>query len=469
MAERGKKGSLRAPIVTVLGHVDHGKTTLLDKIRESNVAVREAGGITQKIGASVYTTSEGREITFIDTPGHAAFSQMRKRGAGMADICILVVAADDGVKPQTREAIEYIKKSGAAMIVALTKIDLETANVEAALGSIEKEGIYLEKRGGDVPYVLVSGKTGEGAKELVELILLVSDLLEVSGDEKGELAAWVIETSREKAGCSVSVVVKQGVLRVGDEIEAEGLSAKVRGLFDWKGKSVKRVLPGEPALVLGFSQLPAVGARVVGFSGGMQAKEEKWGRGDIEIGEEQVGVVLKANSAGCLEAILASVPEGCVIVSSGVGEVVEGDVFLAKSTGVEYILTFESRVSAGVKKLAEMEGVKIQTFSVIYELLDRMEELVSAKKKVILGKAKIITSFPFNNKRVAGGKVLAGKIGKGVGVTLVRGEKSLGMAKIVSLKKLKDDVDEVGEGEEFGVILSPQLDFESGDVIVSAQ
>ncbi len=461
-------GDLRPPIVTVLGHVDHGKTTLLDSIRKTSVAEREAGGITQSIGASVITTHEGKKITFIDTPGHVAFSKMRSQGAKVADIAILVVAANDGVKPQTEEALKYIKEAKIPFIVAITKIDLATGNIEKVKKQLEKAGVSLEKRGGEVLPVSVSGKTGKGVPELLEMISLVAELSEIKADKEGQLEAVIIETGKDKRGPLVSSVVRNGTLSVGEEIMAGNVGAKIRGLFNDKGKSVKKVFPGEPAQLLGFSQLPPVGSRIRSIKPGEELKPQTDEKRTVEeISEGQIPVVVKAKSAGALEAVLANVPENIVVVYSGVGDVNESDVFLAKSASEASIFVFGAKVSRGVLKLAGTEGIKIERFDVIYELFDRWVELGQAKEVKILGKAEVIATFPYDDKLVAGCKVIEGRIAKSDNFVLMRGDSELGEARVASMRKEKQDIDKAEKGEEFGVIFKPQLDFRVGDVILS--
>lgn len=462
---------LRQPIVTILGHVDHGKTTLLDAIRKTSFAKREAGGITQSIGASEVQTKEGKRITFIDTPGHAAFSKMRSQGAKVADIAVLVVAADDGVKPQTKEALTHILEAGIPYLVAVTKIDLPSASLETVKGQLEKEGVLFEGRGGDVPLVGVSGKTGEGVDELLEVINLMAEVNEIKADEKGSLEAVVIETSKDRRGSLVSVVVRNGTLRVRDEIKADGIVARVRGLFDWQQKPVKEVLPGQPALILGFSELPPVGS-MISYSGvevvlGERRRKVKEKRGSVKE-EGQILLVVKSRNAGSLEAVMAGLPKEVSVVSSGVGEVSENDVFLAKASGA-YIFTFGAKVSPAVSRLAATEGVRLESFDIIYKLFERLEELIEEGKRKILGRAQILASFPFDDKKIAGCRILQGKIKKNDLLILTRGEKEIGEVRVISLKKQKDEVNEVKEGEEFGVLFMPQLDFEKGDVLISVE
>ena len=463
----------RQPIVTVLGHVDHGKTTLLDVIRKTSVAQKETGGITQGIGASTITTKEGKNITFIDTPGHAAFAKMRSRGAKLADIAILVVAADDGVKPQTKEAIEYIKKAGIPFIVAITKIDISSASVESVKGQIETEGVLFEGRGGDIPLVLLSSKENKGINELLEMIILVSDVNEIKADEKADLEAVVIETNKDARGLLVSVVVRNGTLSVRDEISTDETSCRIKGLFNKEGKPIKKVLPGEPVLILGFKELPLIGTKVRFATEGKKdkaaGKGKTLGAKPLTVKDGQVAAVFKAKSAGVLEALLSNLPADAIVVSSGVGPINESDVFFAKSAGVAHIFGFEVKTPLSVKKLAETEGVKIEFFDIIYKLFERLEELIKEGQSEILGKAEIVASFPFNNKKVAGCKVVSGKIGIKDMIVLMRKDSEIGEARVVSLRKEKKAIQEAKEGEEFGAILSPQLDFEKGDMLVSVK
>ncbi|MGB6881875.1 MAG: translation initiation factor IF-2 [Microgenomates group bacterium] len=459
----------RQPIVTVLGHVDHGKTTFLDVVRKTSVAKKEAGGITQSIGASVVSTKGGKKITFIDTPGHAAFVKMRSRGAKLADVAILVVAGDGGVKPQTKEALIHIREAEIPFIVAVTKIDIASSSVETVRGQLEKEGVLFEGKGGDTPLVSLSAKEGKGINDLLEMIILVSEVNEIKADEKGKLEGVVIETSKDRWGSLVSVVIRNGTLSVRDEILAENIDCKVRGLFDGKGRSIKKTLPGEPVLILGFSELPPVGAKVsfLKDKGKIKEKEKKISVPKVEEG--QIPIVFKAQSVGALEALLANLPPEVVAVSSGVGEVNKSDVFFAKAAGPAHIFTFETKISLSIKKLAETEGVTVESFNVIYKLLERLEELIKEGETEVLGKAEIIASFPFDDKLVAGCRVISGRIKVKDTMLLMRKDKELGEVKALSIKKQKQKMLEVKEGEEFGVIFEPQLDFEKGDVLVSVR
>ena len=458
----------RQPIVVVLGHVDHGKTTLLDAIRSTSVAAREAGGITQNIGASVVETKDGKKITFIDTPGHAAFGKMRSRGAHVADIAILVVAQDDGVQPQTKEAIQIIRDAGIPFVVAGTKSDVAGVNAEVLKGQLEKEQIFFEGRGGDIPFISVSARNKTGITELLEMLILMSEVSGLTGDSKAELEAVVIESNKEKMGTVASLVVRNGSIKVGDIIFAEEIECKVRGIFDDKGKSVKEVLPGYPAKIIGFSEVPQVGASITSEPHAKIAVvAPPRNKFDLRrLKDDEIPVIIKASNAGALEAIIASLPPKVVVVDSGVGEINSSDVISAK-TGNAYIFAFETKIPNDILKLAEAEKIKIARFDIIYELLLAVDEILKKGKVVELGRAEVLAGFPFNNKKVAGSKVVNGRIGKGDHIILMRAEKEIGKGKIVSIRKQKVEVASVGQSEEFGAIIEPQLDFAIGDVIVS--
>lgn len=463
----------RPPIVTILGHVDHGKTTLLDALRKTNVAGKEAGGITQSIGASVVVTKEGRKITFIDTPGHAAFTQMRSRGAKVCDIAILIVASDDGVKPQTKEAIELILKENMPFIVCLTKTDLPSSDPDTAIMQLEKEGIVFEGKGGNTPYLKVSAKKNEGLDALLEMVVLVSDMNEIKADPDGDLDAFVVETRRDRRGSLASFIVINGNLKVGEKILIDGVVTKIRGLFDYMDKPIKEVFPGEPALILGFEKMPAIGAKIGELKGDMldvaKPKQIEHVVNKNNLAEVKLNLVIKAQTSGSLEALLANLPPGVGVILSGVGEVIEADIFAAKSTKNCRIFAFEVKVPQNILKLADNEGVDIEEFNIIYKLFERIEEILKEGEEEVLGEAEIIASFPYENRKVAGCKVLQGKIGKGDVLKIVRGEKLLGNVKATSMKKEKKDILEAKQGEEFGVILQPQLDFTIGDMLVSVR
>ncbi|MDP3918170.1 MAG: GTP-binding protein [Candidatus Woesebacteria bacterium] len=451
----------RSPIVVVLGHVDHGKTSLLDALRQTSVTASEAGGITQSIGASVV-----KGITFVDTPGHAAFSKMRSRGSKLADIALLVLDSSDGVKPQTKEAIEHINDAKIPFIVVFTKTDLPAASIEVALAELEKNGILFEGRGGQTPYLGISAKKKEGLNELLDLIKLLSEVNSIESDDEADLEAVVIETAREKGGNMVSVVVRNGKLVVGKEIYSGQTKGKIKGLFDYKNNPVKEILSGEPARILGFESLPQVGSVITDHEIDNQPHSAKASRGTVD--KTKIPLYLKANNAGSLEALIASIPAEFAIIDASVGDVIESDILNAKSNNA-IIFVFESKVSSNIKKLAEMEKIKVERFEIIYELLQRLDEIVKSGLVEIIGKAEIVASFPFDGKRVAGSKIILGRIEKTGDIKLMRGETELGKIKILSIKKQKQEVQGASQGEECGIFFAPQLDFQIGDAIVAVK
>ncbi len=453
----------RQPIVVVLGHVDHGKTSLLDALRATSVTTGEAGGITQSIGASVVNLKDGSKITFIDTPGHAAFSKMRSRGSKLADIALLILDSSDGVKPQTKEAIDHINEAKIPFIVVATKTDLPAASVDVALTSLEKLGIFFEGRGGQTPFVGVSAKKKEGLTELLDLICLFSEVNNIQSDNDCPLEAVVIETTREKGGNMVSVVVRNGKLTIGQQIYTDVTKGKIKGLFDDKNKPVREVNPGEPARILGFESLPEVGSIITDHPNDQKSQIAKY---KLQIDKTKIPLYLKANNAGALEALVASIPQEFSIIEASVGDVIESDVMNAKSNKA-LIFVFESKVPVSVKNLAEMDKVKIEKFDIIYKLLERLDEIVKSGLTEIIGKAEIIASFPFDKNKIAGSKIMSGRIEKTGDIRLMRGEIELGKIKILSIKKQKQEVSGASQGEECGILFVPQLDFVAGDVIVS--
>ncbi|MBI3955852.1 translation initiation factor IF-2 [Candidatus Gottesmanbacteria bacterium] len=485
----------RPPIVAVLGHVDHGKTTLLDTIRKTDVVSKEHGGITQHIGA--YQIEEKKRlITFIDTPGHEAFSKMRSRGASVADIAILVVAADDSVKPQTIESIEQINNAGIPIIVAINKVDLPAANVDGVKGDLAKHGVQVEGFGGDVPFVPVSAKQGTGIPQLLDLILLVSDMKEITGDPKATTEAVVIETRVDKGkGLVATVVVKNGTLTAGSSLyDGATQVAKVRAMLDEHGTQVQLASPSKPVEVLGFTKLPAVGTTLrvapqqaaqrtalkkeVGIPG--QARDDKTTQ-EIQLPDflkpvdpevaRIITIILKADTAGSLEAIIASLPKKVIVVQCGVGDITEADVLSAKSTGA-IIIGFGVAPKGAVVKLAQTEKVVYRTYRIIYELLDELGEVVAGLKEVLheereLGKGQIIAEFPFEKQRIAGTKVASGRLARGDTVKVMRGEEEIARAKIKSIRHGKDDITKADTGIECGVLFDQKLDFTIGDGIIA--
>lgn len=459
----------RAPIVTILGHVDHGKTSLLDSIRKSNIAEREAGGITQTVGASKINTKDG-DITFIDTPGHAAFSSMRERGVSVADIVVLVVAADDGPMPQTTEVIKYLKKTKTPFVVAITKMDLPSANLEKALSSLEKQEILFEGRGGDVPFVEVSSKSKKGIDDLLETILLLTEVSDISGSMEGGLQASVVESHKDKRGVVGLLAVKSGSLKIGESVKMNTEIIKIRGLFNDQNKPTKSAGAGEVISMIGFTAPPPVGSVLSEASGQKPTQKEVAhkgaGFGSIEVGEEQMGIVIRALSLGPLDAVRASLPENVIVLSANVGEITENDVLDAKQAK-GLIIAFDLKVPSKITKLAATEGVRIKEFKVIYDLVDFLTEEIEKMSSKIKGSATVLQMFPFNKQIVAGVKIDEGVIQKGDELVITKKGKEIGKVKVTSMRKMKNEIEQAKAGEESGILFTPQVDFSEGDVLTS--
>jgi translation initiation factor IF-2 len=465
--------SSRPPVVAVLGHVDHGKTTLLDKIRQTNVVAKEFGGITQHTGAYQIKV-KNKIITFVDTPGHAAFAEMRSRGAKVADLAVLVIAADEGVKPQTSESLKYIKKAKIPFLVAINKIDLPHTDVEKVKQDMAKNEIQVEDQGGKIVSVSVSAKTGKGIEDLLEMILLVAEMEEIKGDEKKKLEAVVIESKLDKnKGPLATVLVRNGSLKIGDQIEADGTFAKIKAMFDENAKSVKTVGPSKPVEILGFKDIPEIGTSIKKSEAIIvppeKAKQEVAKKKEEE--EDKLRLIIKADVKGTLEAILAGLPQEVAVIDSSVGEVNESDILLADTTGAE-IIAFNVKTPTKVKKLASTEKVKINDFQVIYKLFEAIEEKMKRLKEPfageeILGKAEILKEFEIDKKRIAGCRVIEGEVKKTDKFHLQRGEELVGDCRLKSMKTGKDKIEKAKAGEEFGAILYPLLDFKLGDMLIS--
>lgn len=483
--------SIKKPVVAVVGHIDHGKTSLLDYIRKSRIAERESGGITQKISAYEieHKTKEGetREISFIDTPGHEAFQEMRRRGASAADIAILVVAADDGVKPQTIEAWNAIQTAEIPFVVAFTKIDKDTANLDRAKESVLKEGIYLEGLGGSVPHAAVSSKSGDGIDDLLDLIVLASDLEEVTCDPSAEPKAIVIESQRDpRSGVSATVIVRSGTFSSGNFAVTPGAWAPLRIIEDAHGKKVKEVQCGSPAKIVGFSTEPRVGSEIAQIktkkeAEALAASEEK----PVEVKEtpvedeekETIRLVLKADTLGSIEALKYELEKvktenaEFTIVDSSVGSINENDVKLLIGFPNAIILGFNVKVDASARDLAERQSITIETNEIIYKLTEWMEEKTKelAPGKVepeVLGSAKILKHFSTTgSKHVVGGRAEEGTIKRGNIVTIERRGIDVGKGKVTNLQVSKQDADSVSEGNEFGAQIDTKADVVGGDII----
>lgn len=484
--------AIKKPVVAVVGHIDHGKTSLLDYIRESRVAERESGGITQRISAYEieHTTKEGekRAISFIDTPGHEAFQEMRRRGASAADIAILVIAADDGVKPQTIEAWKAITEAGIPFIVAFTKIDKNTANLDRAKESVLKEGIYLEGLGGSIPHAAVSSKTGEGIGDLLDLIVLATDLEEITCDPTAAARAIVIESARDpKSGVWAAVIVRSGTFSAGNFAVTNGAFAPLRIIENAAGIKVKEVVCGSPARIVGFSTEPKVGSEVTQVAtkkeAETRAKEEETPVTPLNAHpsstseKEIIRLVIKGDTRGSIEALeyeLRKVPREnveFVIVDRSVGSINENDVKLLIGFPNAIILGFNVKVDASARDLAERQGITIETNDIIYKLTEWMVETVvriapGVKEPEILGSAKILKHFSTaGSKHVVGGRVESGVLKRGNTVTIERRGIDVGKGKIINLQAGKQDANDVKEGTEFGAQIDTKADVVGGDII----
>jgi translation initiation factor IF-2 len=482
-----KEGNLqmRPPIVVILGHVDHGKTTLLDFIRKTHIAEQETGGITQHIGAYEIEHND-KKITFIDTPGHEAFSAMRSRGAKVADIAVLVVAADEGVKPQTKEAILHIKKSGIPSIIAINKMDKPGADPEKVKRELVKNDIVIESLGGRVPCVEISAKSGKGIEDLLELILLVAEMENLRGDIKKSGEGVVIESCLDsQRGPTATLLLRDGILKEGDVVGTASALGKVKILEDFQKKQIKEAGPSKPAVVVGFSGLPQVGEKFKVYQNFEQAqayiekkekKRKEGGAAVLEPGKQILNIVVKADAAGSLEAlegILADLPQEKVclrILKSGVGEISEDDIKLAKSAK-GYVVGFRVKISSAAQRLAERDRIKIMNFEVIYELAQAVRQLMEKvlepeQVRKVLGKVKILAVFQTEkNRQVIGGRVTEGEIKRRALAEIIREGERMGRGKIVNLQKNKKDTERVIKGEECGLLYQGEKIIEKGDVL----
>lgn len=461
-------------MVAVLGHVDHGKTTLLDAVRKTNVVAKEHGGITQHIGA-YQIEHKGEKITFIDTPGHAAFVKMRSHGASVTDLIVLVVAADDGVKPQTKESLAHIKQAKVPFLVAINKIDLPQASVKMVKSQLAENNVLVEGYGGDIVCVEVSAKQKKGLDDLLEMILLLAKMENLQANPKGALEGVIIDSKLDsKRGPIATVLIKNGTLTIGDQIFAQDIEGKVKAMRDENANQVKKAGPSKPVEVLGFKKTPPMGAKV---KGKLTLKKEKpissasKEKPSEEAEKGKIKIILKADTNGTLEAVKANLPTEVEVVFSSLGQVSESDVLLAQSVKAQ-ILAFNVKTPSLVKKLSETEKVDIKTYNIIYELLEDMEKRVlkvlePTIDEEVLGEAEIIAQFNIKGKNIAGCRIKKGKIHKSNPIHLKRKDKIIADAKITSFQKEREEVEEVKAGNEVGMVFSPDLDFKIGDAIIS--
>ncbi|MCX6100207.1 MAG: translation initiation factor IF-2 [Candidatus Bipolaricaulota bacterium] len=492
-----RHGTPRPPVVSVLGHIDHGKTTLLDAIRHSHLAAKEAGGITQGV-AAYQADLHGRRITFIDTPGHKAFTGMRARGASATDIAILVVAADDGVMTQTVEAIDHIKAAGIPMIVAINKVDKTNADVNKVMGDLAQHGLTPEAWGGDTITVEISALQGTNVEDLLEMILLVAEMEDLRADPNGDLEAVIIESHLSPGrGPVATVIVRDGTLREKDWAVAGSTYGRVKALLDETSRRVAEARPGDAVQVLGFDEVPAVGARIVVAKDQAAAKravesakeEKKPQRARrvmtfdelLEEAEEKVRLqlILKAASTGALEAARRELEtlkiEGVElsIIHAGVGAISESDVLLAMSVQNESVVVgFGVKPDGKAARAAEEHGILVLTYDIIYDLVDEMERALKRKlapefEEIVSGSIEVRNVFKIPTGKVAGCFVADGKVTRKSHVRVLRGDQEVFVGEIASLRRFEDDVREVLMGRECGIHIKDFDDVQVGDRLVA--
>jgi len=488
----------RPPVVTMLGHVDHGKTSLLDAIRNANVAAGEEGGITQGIGA-YQVEHKGRKITFLDTPGHAAFTSMRARGAQGADIVVLVVAADDGVMPQTREAANHAKAARVPIVVALNKMDLPSANPELAKRQLAEIDLVPDDWDGDTMVVPVSATKMQGLDDLIEAILLVADNKDIKANPDGEVLGTVVEAELDRfRGVMATLLLQNGTIEVGDTILAGKAHGRIKAMFDYLGNRIEKAGPSTPVVVMGLNDVPRAGdlfrvvesekeARVIVSE--MEAEEDTrivtqrvtledlFDR--LQAGEEQeLRLIVKADVQGSLEPIVNSIKEiaekqpdiSISILHQETGDITESDVMLATASDA-IVIGFAVDADNAARRLAETEGVSIRLYTIIYRLIEDIEKALKGMLEPemverVIGTAKVLATFTVSRYKVAAGcRVIEGEIRRNGKIRVIRNDVSIFEGDIGSLKREKDDVREVREGFEFGIALKQFHDFQVGDLL----
>lgn len=470
--------SFRPPIVAVMGHIDHGKTTLLDKIRSANIAKKEAGGITQHISSyqTKVTLKNGKSglVTFIDTPGHAAFNNMRIRGAHVTDLVVLVISAVDGVMTQTKECIAEIQKSDLPVIIAMNKIDLEGSSPEKIKGQLVEAGLTPEEYGGQVPLVPVSAKTGQGIDELLDLILLHAEIMELKNESDSPLEAFVVESKLDKSrGPVASVIIKKGTLKLGDTIYARDIFCKVKALIDSEGKNITSAGPSTPVEILGFESTPEVGCIITPIKEEVVAKVNP----DVKPGFvpavdiARLPIVIKADVEGTLEALKNSFSDDVQVIYAGVGAVTDHDIFVAEAAKAQ-IFAFNVPVPRFIKNLADDQKVTIIESKIIYEIIENIQSQVLKMldptiEETILGEGKIIAEFKIEKVRIAGIQIYKGELTKGDSIHLKRDGKIIKDTKIEGIRQGKNIVEKIKSGTDCGMTFKPYVDFKLNDVIIS--
>ncbi|MDD4937541.1 MAG: GTP-binding protein [Candidatus Shapirobacteria bacterium] len=459
----------RFPIVAFMGHIDHGKTSILDKIRSTNVFSREAGGITQHIGAY-----QAKNITFIDTPGHAAFCHMRSRGTEITDIVVLVIAATEGIMPQTKECLELIKKANLPFIVALNKMDLEGASPDKVKGQLVEAGFTPEEYGGQTAVIPVSAKTGEGIDKLLEVILLNAEVMELKAEISAPLEAFIIESRLDKnRGPIASLIVKKGTLKIGDQVYADDILCKTKAMTDFNNQNIKSAGPSTPVEVLGFEQVPSVGSLVTFQKGKVNQNITVLDKTQIIDDEDhpKLKIILKADVQGTLEAIKNSFTDDVIILSDGIGAVTDGDVFMADTTKAQ-IFAFNVKTPPQILKLAENNKVKFFQSRIIYEIIENIQSQVlkllePTIDENILGEGIIKAEFKIDKVRIAGIQCTKGEISKNDLIHLKRDNKIIKDTKVEGIRQGKDTIEKIKIGNDCGMTFKPYVDFKLNDVIIA--
>jgi len=474
-------------VVVVLGHIDSGKTTLLDNIRKSRIAEKETGGITQHIG-TYQLERKGKKITFIDTPGHEAFSQMRSRGARIADIAVLVIDSAKGVETQTKEVILRIKEADIPCIVALNKTDKPEADSRRAESELQKEGISVESLGGKVPSVKISAKTGEGVEDLLDLIGLVSEMQELKADTENPASGVIIESYMDsKRGPTATLIVTEGQLQLGSVIATPSTTGKIKILEDFQGKIMEKALPGDPAVCLGMESVPMVGEKFKSFpsldearslSEHPQAEEGKISETSLEPGQKALNIILKTDVAGSVEAveeILKSLPQEKIVIrilKSEVGDVNENDIKLAQGSHA-LVLGFRVKINPVAKKLLQREEVRVQVrnFEIIYDLVEEVRKVMKGTLgledvRTDIGSLKVLKTFwSKKNRQIVGGRITEGEVTKGTLIEVLREEEIIDKGKMVDLQKNKKSIEQASKGDEVGILYEGSKKIEKGDVL----
>lgn len=479
----------RPPVVVIMGHIDHGKSTLLDYIRKTNIVDKEVGGITQHLSAYVveHTTKEGvqEKITFLDTPGHAAFQKMRLRGADVADIAILIVSAEDGVMPQTLEALASIKAAGIPYIVAINKIDKPGANIVRTQSSLIENEIYIEGMGGDIPYALISAKAGTGVDDLLDLIVLAADLAQLEGDASLLATGTVLEGHLDtKRGTTATLLIKNGILKSGMFVVTGDVYAPVRIMEDFTGKPIREASFSDPVGIVGFSGIPEVGSAFVTVDSkkdaermilehkSQQTQTARFEKSDLPF----IPIMIKADMLGSIDAIkheleaFASDRIAARIITASVGDITANDVQNVSATENAIIVGFNVKIARAAQELSERLGVEIKTFDIIYELSDWLTEALKERtpkmeEEVVSGTAKILKEFSVQkNTHVLGGRIESGSLKLKQTVRILRRDIEIGKGTIINLQQSKSDVTSVSEGE-FGMQVNTKGELAPGDYI----